>query len=79
MFAPVELNLVSETDEGNLDAEDMAELGSNVSTEVDIKIKFEPTEECTVVLTDLEHVETDASPPSKRARLGDMEKIIMGK
>ena len=30
-------------------------------------------------LTDLGHVETGASPPSKRARLGDMEKIIMGK
>ena len=44
-LAPVELNLVSETDEGSLDAEDIAELGSDVSTEVDIKIKSEPTEE----------------------------------
>ena len=79
MLASVELKLISETDEGNLDAENMAELGSDVSTEVDIKIKSKPTEECTVDLTDLGHVEADASPPSKRARLGDMEKIIIGK
>ena len=54
----------------------MAELGSDVNPEVDLKIKSEPTEESSVDLTD---VEVDASPPSKRARLGDMEKIIMGK
>ena len=73
--------MVSKTDEGHLDAEGMAELGSDVTTdsEVDFKIKSEPTEEYTVDLTSLEHVEADVSPPSKRVRLGDMEKIIMGK
>ena len=80
-LAPVELNMhmASKTDEGHLDAEGMAELGSDVTTEVDFKIKSEPTKECTVDFTSLEHVEADVSPPSKRVRLGDMEKIIMGK
>ena len=41
--------MVSETNEGRLGAEDMAELGSDVST-VDGKIKTEPTDECTVNL-----------------------------
>ena len=78
LLAPVELNMVSETDEGQLDAEGMAELGSDVDTEVDIKIKSEPTEECILDLTNLGHVEADAPLPSNRARLGDIEKIIMG-
>ena len=69
--------MVSETNEGQLDAEGMAELGSDVGTEVDVKIKSEPTEEWILDLTDLGHVEDDAPPPSKRARLGDIEKIIM--
>ena len=77
-FAPVELNMVSETDEGLLGAEGMVELGSDVRT-VDGKIKSEPTDECTVNLTDLVHMEADASPPSKRPKLGSAEKIIMGK
>ena len=85
MLALVELNLVSETDKGNQDGnqdsnqdgnQDMAELVSDVNPKVDLKIKSEPTEKSTVDFTD---VEADASPPSKRARLGDMEKIIMGK
>ena len=59
--------------------EGVAELGSDISTEVDVNIKSEPTDECTVDLTDLGHVEADASPPSKRARLGNIEEIIMGK
>ena len=78
-LTPVELNVVSETDEGQLDMEGVAELGSDISTEVDVNIKSEPTDECTVDLTDLGHVEADASPPSKRARLGNIEEIIMGK
>ena len=78
LLAPVELNMVSETDEGLLGAEGMVELGSDVST-VDDKIKSEPTDECTVDLTDLVHVEADASPPSKQPRLGSVEKIIVGK
>ena len=61
--------MVSETDEGQLGAEGMTELGSDVST-VDGKIKSEPTDECAVDLTDLVHVEPDASPPSKSPRLG---------
>ena len=73
-LSPVELNMVSETDEGQLGAEGMAELGSDVST-VDGKIKSEPTDVCAVNLTDLVHVEPDASPPSKRPRLGSIEKI----
>ena len=77
-LAPVELKMVSETDESQLDAEGMAELGSDVGTKADVKIKSEPTEECILDLTDLGHVEADAPPPSKRARLGDIEKIIMG-
>ena len=77
-LTPVELNVVSETDEGQLDMEGVAELGSDISTEVDVNIKSEPTDEYTVDLTDLGHVETDASPPSKRARLGNIEEIIMG-
>ena len=66
--------MVSEIDEGLLGAEGMVELGSDVST-VDGKIKSEPTDECTVDLTDLVHVEVDASPPSKRPKLGSVEKI----
>ena len=60
-LAPVKLNMhmVSKTDKGHLDTEGMAELGSDVTTEVDFKIKSEPTEECTVDLTSLEHVEAD--------------------
>ena len=77
-LTPVELNMVSETDEGLLGAEGTVELGSDVST-VDGKIKSEPTDECAVDLTDLVHVEADASPPSKRPKLGSVEKIIMGK
>ena len=77
-LTPVELNMVSETDEGLLGAEGTVELGSDVST-VDGKIKSEPTDECTVDLTDLVQVEADASPPSKQPKLGSLEKIIMGK
>ena len=66
-LAPVELSMVSETNEDQLDAEGMAELGSDVGTEVDVKIKPEPTEECILDLTDLGHVEADARLPSKRA------------
>ena len=78
LLAPVELNMVSETDKGQPGAEGMAELGSDVST-VDGRIKSEPTNECTVDLTDLVHMEADALPPSKRLRLGSVEKIIMRK
>ena len=59
-LAPVEFNMVSETNEGQLDAEGMAELGSDVGTEVDVKIKSETTEECILDLTDLGHVKADA-------------------
>ena len=77
-LVPVELNTVSETEKGGLGAEGMTKSGSDIST-VDGKIKFEPTDECTVDLTDLKHVEADASPPSKRPRLESIETIIMGK
>ena len=70
LLAHVELNVVSETDEG------VAKLAPDVGIEIDLKIKPEPTEECAV---DLTRMEADTSPPSKRARLGDTEKIIMGK
>ena len=43
LLSPVELNLASETDEGNQDAEDMAELWSDIiSPDVNLKIKSEP-------------------------------------
>ena len=56
LLTPVELNLVSETNEGNNQDgnQDMAELGSDVNPEVDLKIKSEPTEESSVDLTDVE-------------------------